>query len=200
MVLSRQVLSGLLAFGLAGRCLAGYNGTHVTYIPESTEWDGAGTNLTVTFDTVSADYVSLYAQDGELAKRTGIATAVAYATVVGGVSTVVLAAEAGVNIYEYIAAIIKAKSTADSCTITYGVDSEESYVEGYAYEATTSGSNCETTAEKKTILAAVEKCATALNAAGAVRGCCTMTHGGTWEGHLRLTAEPSVYPATTVTC
>ncbi|OJJ97405.1 hypothetical protein ASPACDRAFT_62435 [Aspergillus aculeatus ATCC 16872] len=180
MVLSRQVLSGLLAFGLAGRCFAGYNGTHVAYIPESTEWDGAGTNLTVTFDTVSADYVSLYAQDGELAKRTGIATAVAYAT--------------------YIAAIIKANPTADSCTITYGVDSEESYVEGYAYEATTSGSNCETTAEKKTILAAVEKCATALNAAGAVRGCCTMTHGRTWEGHLRLTAEPSVYPATTVTC
>ncbi|PYH85790.1 hypothetical protein BO82DRAFT_371237 [Aspergillus uvarum CBS 121591] len=163
MVLSRQVLSDLLAFGLAGRCLAGYNGTHVTYIPQSTEWDGAGTNLTVTFDTVSADYMSLYAQDRELAKCTGIATA-------------------------YIAAMIKAKSTADS------------YVEGYAYEATTSGSNCESTAEKKTILAAVEKCATALNAAGAVRGCCTRTHGGTWEGHLRLTAEPSVYPATTVTC
>ena len=34
--------------------------------------------------------------------------------------------------------------------MTYGTDSDGTYFEGYAYEATTSGSNYGTTAEKKT--------------------------------------------------
>ncbi|PKX91346.1 uncharacterized protein P174DRAFT_461940 [Aspergillus novofumigatus IBT 16806] len=44
------------------------------------------------------------------------------------------------------------KSNQNSCSLVYGTDSDGTYVEGYAYEATTSGENCDTTAEKKTIL------------------------------------------------
>ncbi|KAF7156373.1 hypothetical protein CNMCM6106_009640 [Aspergillus hiratsukae] len=67
-----------------------------------------------------------------------------------------------------LSSIIKNKSDLDSCTLTYGTDTADDYYYGYAYEATTTGSNCDTTAEKKTILAAVEKCANQLHAAGAL--------------------------------
>ncbi|KAL4739910.1 hypothetical protein BDV11DRAFT_204773 [Aspergillus similis] len=184
MVNPRKIVSSLLAFGLIDRCCANDNVTTVTYTPITEEWAGVGTNLTVTFDI----------------KRTGITTVVAAATIVNSISSVILAANAGIEIYEDIAAIIKSKSNQNSCSLVYGTDSDGTYVEGYAYEATTSGENCDTTAEEKTILAAVEKCANKLNAQGAIRGCCTMNHGGTWTGHLRLTASPSLYPAHTVTC
>ncbi|GIK05228.1 hypothetical protein Aspvir_009332 [Aspergillus viridinutans] len=82
---------------------------------------------------------------------------------------VILAANAGLEIYEDIVAIIKSKTNQNSCSLVYGTDSDGTYVEGYAYEATTSGENCDTTAEKKTILAVVEKCANKLNAQGAIR-------------------------------
>ncbi|KAF7171393.1 hypothetical protein CNMCM5623_003770 [Aspergillus felis] len=199
MVNARKIVSSLLAFGLIDRCLANNNITTVTYTPITEEWAGLGTNLTVTFDIVSDDYLSLYTNN-TLDKRTGITTVAAAATIVTAATNVILAAKAGLEIYEDIAAIIKSKSNQNSCSLVYGTDSDGTYVEGYAYEATTSGENCDTTAEKKTILAAVEKCANKLNAQGAIRGCCTMNHGGTWTGHLRLTASPSLYPAHTVTC
>jgi hypothetical protein len=194
MVNASKVISSLLAFGLIDRCRADDNVTTVTYTPITEEWTGSGTNLTVTFDIVSNEYLSLYTNN-TLEKRTGITTVVAAATIVDSISNVIIAASAGLEIYEDIAAIIKSKSNQNSCSLVY-----DTYVEGYAYEATTSGENCDTTAEKKTILAAVEKCANKLNAQGAIRGCCTMNHGGTWTGHLRLTASPSLYPAHTVTC
>ncbi|KAF7158694.1 hypothetical protein CNMCM5623_003858 [Aspergillus felis] len=199
MVNARKIVSSLLAFGLIDRCCANDNVTTVTYTPITEEWAGLGTNLTVTFDVVSDDYLSLYTNN-TLEKRTGITAVVVAATIVNSISSVILAANAGLEIYEDIAAIIKSKSNQNSCSLVYGIDSDGTYVEGYAYEATTSGENCDTTAEKKTILAAVEKCANKLNAQGAIRGCCTMNHGGTWTGHLRLTASPSLYPAHTVTC
>jgi coenzyme F420-reducing hydrogenase delta subunit len=76
-----------------------------------------------------------------------------------------------------IAFLIKKKSNQDSCTLIYGTDNKGSISEGYAYKARTTGLNCDTSAETKTILAAVEKCANALNSEGAVTGCCTMNHG-----------------------
>jgi hypothetical protein len=194
MVNASKVISSLLAFGLIDRCRADDNVITITYTPITEEWTGSGTNLTVTFDIVSNEYLSLYTIN-TLENRTGITTVVAAATIVDSISNVIIAASAGLEIYEDIAAIIKSKSNQNSCSLVY-----DTYVEGYAYEATTSGENCDTTAEKKTILAAVEKCANKLNAQGAIRGCCTMNHGGTWTGHLRLTASPSLYPAHTVTC
>lgn len=97
-----------------------------------------------------------------LDKRTGITTVVAATTIVKSISNVILAANAGLEIYEDIAAMTKSESDQNSCSLVYGTDSDGTYVEGYAYEATTSGENCDTTAKKKTIIAAV-KCAKKLN-------------------------------------
>jgi hypothetical protein len=127
-------------------------------------------------------------------KRRKIDVVVAVATVVGSTASVVIAANAGTDIYEYIAQKINDKSNRNSCTLTYG-----SY-EGYAFQATTTGSNCDTTAIYQTILNAVEDCANKLQNARSVRGCCKFSHGGTWTGHLRLTADPDQFPATTVNC
>ncbi|GFF58621.1 hypothetical protein IFM51744_09624 [Aspergillus udagawae] len=74
-----------------------------------------GPNLTVTFDIVSDDYLSLYTNN-TLGKRTGITTVVAAATIVNSVSSVILAANARLEIYEDIAAIIKSKSNQNSCS------------------------------------------------------------------------------------
>ncbi|PYH48543.1 uncharacterized protein BP01DRAFT_289377 [Aspergillus saccharolyticus JOP 1030-1] len=196
MVSPSTVLSRVLALGLVGSSLA--NNTIVTsyiYSP--------GLNLTVSMDVVNADYAYLYdntTTNEDLTKHTDITTTVSAYTVAKVTSEVIITAASAITIYEFIAGVIKSKSDANSCTITYGTDSDGSHTEGYAYKASTTGSNCDTTAELKTIRSATEKCATTLSTMGAVRGCCTMTHEGTWEGHLRLSGDPTSYPVTTVTC
>ncbi|OJJ98577.1 hypothetical protein ASPACDRAFT_122439 [Aspergillus aculeatus ATCC 16872] len=200
MVSPSTVLPRVLALGLVGSSLA--NNTTVTSYIESSD-SSPGMNLTVSMDVVNADYAYLYdniTTIEDLTKRTGITTTAAAYTVAKVTSEVIITAASAITIYEYIAGVIKSKSDANSCTITYGVDSDGSHTEGYAYKASTTGSNCDTTAELKTIRSATEKCATTLSTMGAVRGCCTMTHGGTWEGHLRLSGDPTSYPVTTVTC
>lgn len=173
-------------------------------------------NVTVDFDTSSqtiagsemslAVIPEILADSSPLLNTTGleargaIKVSVAVATVIGSGASVIIAGNAAVDLYDNIAAKIKAKSNANSCTLTYGTDSDDGYYEGYAYEATTTGSNCDTTALLKTIQTAVKKCATDLSTGGATRGCCKFTHGGTWTGHLRLTAEPVKFPVTSVTC
>lgn len=117
-----------------------------------------------------------------------------------GAGTIVLAAKAGLDMYDNIAAKIAKKSKDNSCTLTYGTDSDDGYYMGYAYYAATTGKNCDTTAIKETVHNAVSKCADRLHDAGTVRGCCAFSHGGTWSGHLQLTADPVKYPATSVTC
>lgn len=173
-------------------------------------------NVTVNFDTSAqtipgsemsfAVIPEVLASDSPLLNTTSleargaIEVTVAVATVISSAASVVLAGNAAADLYNTIAAKIKAKSDANSCTLTYGTDSDDGYYEGYAYEATTTGSNCDTTAILTTIQKAVKKCATKLSDAGASRGCCKFRHGGTWTGHLRLTAEPVKLPVTSVTC
>ncbi|OOQ85062.1 hypothetical protein PEBR_31216 [Penicillium brasilianum] len=134
--------------------------------------------LAVTFDLVNANYVALCNDTTALTRRTGITTTVAAATVLAAATSTIIAGSSVLTIYEFISDAIKSKSNPNSSTMTYGTDSGGTYFEAYAYEATTSGSNCDTTAEKKTILAAVETCANHLHTYGAVRGCCTFSHGG----------------------
>jgi hypothetical protein len=55
------------------------------------------------------------------------------------------------DLYDNIAAKIKAKPDHNSCTLVYGTDHDDVYYEGYAYQATTTGKNCDTTATQKTI-------------------------------------------------
>jgi hypothetical protein len=153
--------------------------------------DDLGTQLSVIPDTLLEDSPLLNLTG--LEKRKKIDLIVAVATVVGSTASVVIAANAGTDIYEYIAQKIKDKSDRNSCTLTYGTDSDDGSYEGYAFQATTTGSNCDTTAIYQTILNAVEDCANKLHNARSVRGCCKSSHGGTWTGHLRLTADPDQF-------
>lgn len=145
----------------------------MTHVPIVEEWVGEGTSLTVNFDLVNAFYVSLYKD-----------TAVAEATVVSSQTSTIAAASSAPKFCQFIASVIESKSNTRSCTLNTGADTEGTYFEGYAYQASMSGSTCVTTAEKKTILVAVEKCANRLHSYGATCGCCTFTLGGTWTGHL----------------
>jgi hypothetical protein len=95
---------------------------------------------------------------------------------------------------------IKSKSDKNSCTLVYGTDHDDGYYEGYAYQATTIGSRCDTTAIQKSINDAVRTCATKLHKARAVTGYCKFSHGGSWHGHLRLSANPDRYPVRSAQC
>jgi len=66
---------------------------------------------------------------------------------------------------------------------------------GYLYRTTSTGKDCKTTAEVKTIAAAVAKCMNQANAMKATTVCCKFTHGGTWTGHLQLTSDTERWPA-----
>ncbi|GKZ30458.1 hypothetical protein AbraIFM66950_009168 [Aspergillus brasiliensis] len=206
MVKLSKVLCGVLACGLIDPCLAGDNETtyEVITTPVITDWDGGAGNMTVKLKVINADYAWQWANvtsdtTTDLEKRTGI-TIQKVVTTAKVASHVIFTVKAGLEIWEFLAGLIKSKSDANSCTLTYGTDVSGEKVLGYAYKATTTGSNCDTTAEKKTILAAVEKCVTTLHNSGTTVGCCEFNHGGTWHGHLRLSAEPSVYPVHAVDC
>lgn len=160
--------------------------------------DNNGTTMAVIPSVILED--SHLLQDTGLERRKAIDVVVAVSTAAGAGFTAIIAANAAVDLYDNIAAKIKAKSDANSCTLTYGTDGDDGYYEGYAYQATTTGSDCDTTAIQKTINNAVAECANSLHAAGMVRGCCRFSHGGDWTGHLRLTNAPNTYPATSVNC
>ena len=126
---------------------------------------------------------------------------VAVPTVASTGANVIVAGKAAVDFYNRIARKIKAKSDASSCTPFYGTEYDEGlYYEGYAYQATATGSHCDTTAILEIVQDAVQECATKLHNAGAIRGRCKFSHGGTWDGQLQLTADPDSFPATPSTC
>jgi hypothetical protein len=195
MVNPSKAFSAGIAFGLIGPGSAFYDkpNQRVGYNPLDTEWNGPGSNLTATLGLVDASYVSHFdtRRQIDVSAWAGIVTA-------GG--TVIVGAASGAEIYTFITDLIKSKANANSCSMTTGTDSDGHLVEGYAYQATTSGHDCRTTAERKTILAAVKKCADWLHSHGAINGCCKFSHGGTWTGHLRLSSQPSKYPAHSITC
>ncbi|KAM0301616.1 hypothetical protein HYE67_006562 [Fusarium culmorum] len=195
MVIPSKALFTGIAFSLIGPGSALYDepNQRVGYNPLVTEWNGPDSNLTATIGLVDASYVSHFDTRRQI-------DVTAWAGVVGAGGTVVIAANSAVGIYSFIADLIKSKANSNSCSMTTGTDSDGHYVEGYAYQATTSGHDCKTTSERKTILAAVKKCADWLHSHGAINGCCKFSHGGTWTGHLRLTSQPSKYPAHSVTC
>ncbi|KAF5568814.1 hypothetical protein FPHYL_2621 [Fusarium phyllophilum] len=184
-----------LAFGLVEPSLGLHDkqGQRVGYNPLVKQWNGPDSNLTATLDLVDPGHVSVFE------KRRHI-DVTAWATVALAAGTTILAAEAGMNIYKQVADIIKSKSNHNSCSMTTGTNSNGHIIEGYAYLATTSGHDCKTTAETKTILAAVKDCADWQHKHGAIMGCCVLSHGGTWKGHLRLTSQPNKYPAHAVNC
>lgn len=104
---------------------------------------------------------------------------IATATVVSHAFTAIAAANSALELYNDIAAKIKAKSDANSCTLIFGTEYDDGYFSGYAFKATTTGKNCDTTALKKTILKAVNECANKLHDAKAVS---ESQHG--WPRHV----------------
>ncbi|KAF5230730.1 hypothetical protein FANTH_13722 [Fusarium anthophilum] len=184
-----------LAFNLAVPISATYDrqGQRVGYNPLVTEWNGPDSNMTATMDLVDESFVSQFQERRHIDVN-------AWAGVVNAGGQVILASYAGIMIYQFIADVIKSKAEHNSCSMTIGTDGNGHVVEGYAYLATTSGHDCKTTAETKTILAAVKNCADWQHKHGAITGCCVLDHGGTWKGHLRLTSQPSKFPAHTVNC
>lgn len=106
----------------------------------------------------------------------------------------------GLGIWDNIAAKIKGKSDENSCSATWGTAFDNEQYLGYAYHATSTGKNCDTTSIYDTIKTAVRDCASKLQDARAVVGCCNFSHGGTWMGHLQLSSAPDTYPAVNAAC
>ncbi|KAJ5296217.1 uncharacterized protein N7443_007110 [Penicillium atrosanguineum] len=188
--------AAVLALGVISPSIASYNGSHVIYVPTVETWDNGMGSLTTYFHSVNSDYAHLY-EHNYLDKRD---TVEVYTSVVVAGTSVILAAYAGLEIYEYVAEVIKQRSNADVCSLTYGDYTDGERIEGYAYRATTTGTNCQTTALESAIYAALRRCANKLHKGGATTGCCKFRHGGSWTGHLRLSAEPKKHPASDITC
>jgi hypothetical protein len=84
------------------------------------------------------------------------------------------------------------QSAAKSCDPVTGVLTDSNGV-SYNYYYYASGRNCDTTAEIKTIVSALDDAWEGLGSTSAL--CMTMSHGGTWRGHLGVSAMQSDYPA-----
>lgn len=200
----RKVFSNLFVFALINRCSGYYDakaGT-VTYLPIHDTTIG-GMNLTVRFNVINENYVSLFNQTESSAKQKRGGEAEVDATiarVTPGGGTVIKKASTGMDMYYFVAFMIQAKSGLNSCTLTYGVEDDGKNIVGYAYRTTTTGHNCETMADAKDIDHGIRDCVHHLNKHGAGSGCCTLYHGGTWTGHLQLTADPAKWPATYADC
>lgn len=90
--------------------------------------------------------------------------------------------------------------TITSYSLIYSTKLNGESFDGYVYEATVRGMSGDTTLMKKSVLAAVERCATGLSEKSALVGCCPFSHGQTWHGNLRLSAEPGVHSVIQVDC
>ncbi|KAI9740050.1 MAG: hypothetical protein M1818_004801 [Claussenomyces sp. TS43310] len=92
-----------------------------------------------------------------------------------------------------MAAKILAQSNAGSCA---GVEDSIKDFQGvsYTYHYYASGRNCDTTAQIKTIMTALDDKWDDLSGKTSAL-CMTLSHGGTWQGHLGVSADESTYPA-----
>lgn len=91
-----------------------------------------------------------------------------------------------------LAGTIYQKSVDKSCDPTTGrLTDSQGVTYNYYYEA--SGRNCDTTAEIKTIVSALDDAWEGMGSLSAV--CMTLDHGGTWRGLLGVSAMQNDYPA-----
>jgi hypothetical protein len=104
------------------------------------------------------------------------------------------------TIHDTISSMFKNKEEPDSCVLSASTDSNGEYVDGYAYFVTTISRDCKATIEKEVIQEAIKKCAHWLHSNAALSGCCKSSQRGGWTGRVRLTSQPSKYPAHEVEC
>ncbi|KAJ5162467.1 hypothetical protein N7492_007859 [Penicillium capsulatum] len=91
-----------------------------------------------------------------------------------------------------LAFAIYKKNLSQSCQPVTGPVKDRNGVT-YHYHYRASGRNCDTTAEYRTIVSALDKAWDKMGDLSAV--CMTLDHGGTWRGHLGVSAMHSEYPA-----
>ncbi|KAH6954278.1 hypothetical protein DER45DRAFT_596185 [Fusarium avenaceum] len=103
-------------------------------------------------------------------------------------------------VHETIFSLFRNKEESAPCVLSASTDSNGEYVNGYAYFVTTISFDCKETFEKEAIQEAVEKCADYLKANAALSGCCKSSQKGGWAGQVRMTSQPSKYPAHEVEC
>lgn len=150
-------------------------------------------SLYITTDKILG--TSPLVQTAGIQPRVPVSVVVTNTTTLAAPGTLIIAADTSAPLYDWVAQKITASSDANSCTLVYGTDFDGEIWEGFAYQAISTGLNCDTTASCETIRAAVGDCADRLHEARAVRGCCRISYGGTWSGQLRLTAEADGWPS-----
>ena len=109
----------------------------------------------------------------------------AYATVAAGTGSVIIA---GLAFRQSLATIMKNDSQKDTCGASYysKVSSSGTLTHTETF-ISSKGPNCDTTAEVKTLLKAIQGCVDDLTTRNVSAGCCSFRHGGgTWRGHLKL--------------
>ncbi|KAH5999046.1 hypothetical protein HBI83_224740 [Parastagonospora nodorum] len=102
--------------------------------------------------------------------------------IAGMVTTGLTATLSILTIANYLAEHIKYQSEIKSCSVISG-NFEDAV---WQYVATTSGNNCDTTAQTKTIKNAVQRELEWMERNRYTSACFKMDHGGTWEGHLKV--------------
>lgn len=113
----------------------------------------------------------------------------AISSVASSIGTAVLAGAAAYGVYHQVATALHNDSQdKDKCGYTYITKANNNGIYMYTEVAAgTTGKNCDTTAEEKTIEKAIDDCATFLHNHKAEAGCCTLRHGGgTWRGYVKL--------------
>ncbi|KAJ4371523.1 hypothetical protein N0V83_004742 [Neocucurbitaria cava] len=112
--------------------------------------------------------------------RTGITTLAG--AVAAGASTV----SALAALTAYLAAHVKQQSDINSCSVVSG----NADGANWQFQATTSGANCDTTSETKTLNDAITKQLKWMQSQKVDVACFTMKHGsGTWTGNLRISLD-----------
>ncbi|KAJ5622881.1 hypothetical protein N7490_011486 [Penicillium lividum] len=199
MVRLSTILCGALAYGIIDPCFAAKDETKtVLTTPIMHQLEEEGFNMTLNLGVINADYAGAYTNNSlDLSKRTGITSVL---TIVKKAAEIIKVGKDVIDIVDFVAGVMKTKSNSDSCTVTKGTDTGDSETYGYAYRATTTGDNCDTTAELKTLISAVTTCFNNMNEHGCTLCCCQFDHGGTWRGNLQMSADPTSYPATDAVC
>jgi hypothetical protein len=93
-----------------------------------------------------------------------------------------------INIANYVATHMKTQSDIDTCSVISGSADGVNW----QFYVTTSGDNCDTTAQEKTLQNAVQRELEWMQKNKYDSACFKMSHGGTWEGHLSIAVNKPI--------
>ncbi|KAL4961609.1 uncharacterized protein BDV14DRAFT_203643 [Aspergillus stella-maris] len=92
-----------------------------------------------------------------------------------------------------VMAFVQLSSNRNSCDPLQGSQYSDDGAQGinYYYYSSTTGSNCDTTAQAKTIADAVADAWDGIHDKEFDHACIDLSHGGTWTGHLAIATKKS---------